>query len=317
MADSGLPTYEQSVSGPPKSLPSEKHAGSIGEKALKIWHAPSANSLITASDETTPVYCVVDSRAPGEEEQRARSLDAQHKYESYVAQLRREGKPLPTQIQNMEIMRGQHGLNSFPAQGMTFQEQLRQERAAPFATGAFAQPSEFWTQEVHREADRTSAPIASIRRHVSTRSDVSITLHGQQTGIRQHAGLPHRKYEFEWQGELYTWKRTRSAPHTSRLDSGNYVCKAKDSTILAYLTSEDDRCDGTLYIEESTLERDILDLIVVTGYVMRDLDDERRNPGYLRYGSSAYGYGYGPYAGPYAGGLGFVPIFPAFPFFLF
>ena len=284
------------------------------EKRLKIWFAPSLNCLITAADEATPIYNIIDSRAPDEQEQKQRSIEAQRHYDEYVAQARLEGRPLATEDETKQAMeRRQAGDNS--GEDISFLHQINRERASPYATGSIPHLAEYWTQQVRRGGDRHSPVIALLKRHISTKSDVSIEVNGYKTGIRQHSGFPYRKYTFEWHGMTFTWKRTHSAPSTSKLDSGSYACKDQDGKVLAWTTSDDDRCDGSLIIDDTAIERDMLDVVVITGFVMRDLDDEKRSPSYLRYGTR-YGYGYGPYGRPYAGGFGFVPIFPATPLFL-
>lgn len=284
------------------------------EKRLKIWFAPSYNAVITAADEATPIYNIIDSRAPDEQKQQQLSAEAQRHYDVYVAKSKREGRALPTEEQNRQLLQRREADDNSGGD-ISFVQQINRERAAPYSSGAIPHLAEYWTQQVRRGGDRHAPVIALLKRHISTKSDVSIEVNGYKTGIRQHSGFPHRKYTFDWHGVTYTWKRTHSAPATSKLDSGSYVCKDPEGEVVAWTTSDDDRCDGSLLIEEAALQRDMLDVIVITGFVMRDLDDEKRGPSYLRYGTR-YGYGYGPYGSRYAGGFGFVPIFPATPLFL-
>lgn len=282
------------------------HASTLdtGEKRLKIWHAASGNSLVTAADEKTPIYNVIDSRAPNEAEQRQRSAQVQQKWE---AQQRGQGGGMSRQD---------------PASaGVPDDVRFAQEIAHSRQTPAHVQPqphrSALWTLEVRRGGSRQSEPIATIKRHINTRSAVSITLHGQQTGIEQHAGIPHTKYSFNWEGKRYNWTRTRKAPGTSALDSGNFVCRDESKTVFAWSTDDDSRCDGSLIFENRTIEAQLLDIMMVTGFVMRDLEDERNNPSYMRYGGGGgYGYGYGPYASPYASNYGFYPTPLFFPLLL-
>ena len=303
---SGLPPAYDEVAGssaggpPPPAIHSdEKHPSAkaekqaltqhleAGAKTLKIWHAASGNSLITAADEKTPIYNIIDSRAPDEAEQKQQFLEAQKRFEAH-GMTRQD----PTQQQHGDIQ---------------FAHEIANQRANP----SMAQPPKatpVWALRVRRGGDRNGPVLATIKRHYNAASAVGIELEGQKSGIEQHSGFPHTKYDFKWQGRSFTWTKTHKAPGTSRLDSGNFVCRDDQKTLYAYSTSEDDRCDGSLQFEDRAVTEGLLDIMTITGFIMRDLDSERRNPSYMRYGAgSAYGYGYGPYGSPYAANYGFMP----------
>ena len=304
-----------------------------GSKVLKIWHAPSGNSLITAADEKTPIYNVIDSRAPDEQEQRAQSQAAQQQFESRRGQSSDGGAPSHAGMTRRDPTSATHQGDS--EEEIRFAQEIAQQRANPQASrfgyggmsgGGGPRPAEIWQLRVRRGADRNSPPIATIKRHFSTKSDVAIEMHGERnngstssnvkTGIEQHAGFPHTKYDFHWQGRLFTWTKTHKAPGTSRLDSGNFICRDDRKQIYAYSTSEDDRCDGSLQFEDRAVDEGLLDIMTITGFIMRDLETERTNPSFMRYGAG-YGYGgYGPYASPFAANYGFYPYGIGFPLLL-
>ena len=181
-----------------------------------------------------------------------------------------------------------------------FAKQVQASRAG--LTTGYMKPSEIWTQTFRRDGDRNSEPIGLVKRHINTSSAVAIRLHDQKFGIEQHAGFPHRTYEFTFGGRVFKWSRTHSAPNTSKLDSGSFVLK-QNKTIYAYCTDEDDRCDGTIWFEELAIQEGLVDVVALTGYIMRDLDGERQNASYMR-----NPYGYGPYGSPYGMGYGFYPM---------
>lgn len=266
-----------------------------GEKRLKIWHAASGNSLITAADERTPIYNVIDSRAPDEAEQNQRSQQVQEQW-----QKRQHERGYGADSRAAGLSRQDPGSSATP-NDVQFAQEIQQQRAHPTANGPQPIYSDLWLLRVRRGGDRNGPVIATIRRHVNTNSAVSIELEGIKTGIVQHSAIPHKKYEFEWQGQRFVWTKTHKAPGTSRFDGGNFVCRDERKEVYAYSTSEDNRCDGSLVFENRTVERGLLDIMMITGFVMRDLDEERNNPSYMRYGG-AVGGGYGPYASPYANG---------------
>lgn len=264
-----------------------------GEKRLKIWHAASGNSLVTAADERTPIYNVIDSRAPDEAEQKQRSHQVQEQWQQQQQQQGHGGAS-----QNAGLSRQDPHSSAVPSD-VQFAQTIQQQRANP---GTHPQPtySNLWLLRVRRGGDRNGPVIATIRRHVNTNSAVSIELDGHKTGIVQYSALPHKKYEFEWQGRRFVWTKTHKAPGTSRFDGGNFVCRDEKKVVYAYSTSEDNRCDGSLLFEDRAITEGLLDIMMITGFVMRDLDDERNNPSYMRYGGGAAGYG--PYNSPYAYG---------------
>lgn len=319
-----------------------KRGAHSGDKVLKIWHAASGNSLITAADEQTPIYNVIDSRAPSEEEQR-------HQYHRHQ-EANASGDKSGMERRHPTSGGGGGGGSSSSSGGgppadVQFAQDIQRERhdarngipssssyssAYGSASGARAN-AQLWHLTVRRGGDRNAPVLAVIKRHVNTKSAVVIEFPasddgrgggggGFKTGIERHSGFPHAKYTFHWAGRSFTWQKTHGAPNTSRLDSGNYQCredvagggggkKGAGSTVYAYTTSEDDRCDGSLLFEDAVVEEGLLDIMTVTGFVMRDLEDERNNPSYMRYSGNPYGQaGYGPYGNPYySAGYGFYP----------
>ena len=251
----------------------------------------------------TPIYNIIDSRAPDEAQQNKLSQEAEQRYQTHL----QSGEKLP----NYAGMTRQDPLSNAAPADIEFAQSIQSARAGH--THGHMTPASIWTQTVRRGGDRNSDVIAIIKRHVNPNSDVSITIHGQKGGIRRHAGFPHTKYEFTYNDVSYTWTKTHSAPGTSKLDGGSFVCKTTTGKqTLAYTTSQDDRCDGNVIFEEAAVEMGLIDVLTVTGYVLRDLDDMRENPSYLRRNDM---YGYGPYGSPYGRGMGFYPTPMLMPFF--
>lgn len=279
------PAYTEKQSLHDPSLPVET------DKRLLIWHAPTGNSIITAADERTLIYNVMDSRAPPPPPQQ--DSNYQPPYDAQSGMQRTDPK-------DPQYGKQQYQLNS-------------STRPNPYSVPKTI--SQLWTLTFRRDNDSpTSPPLAVVQRHINSTSAISVLLNGVSTGISQHRGSmgSHTKYEVQWEGRAFVWQRTHHAPGTSILDSGNFVCTSTYATgkkiVYAYIEGKDTRHDGTIIIQDVALSDGVLDLIVISGFCIWDLENERRNPSYMR--GNCYG-------GPYAGYYGFYPTPLFFPFLLF